>query len=155
MAKKAKKWNFEQTLAKLWASGFEQVLTIEGYPARGAYVASKYGVAVVLGAGVESVPRILEGPGWRVGNRIARLLDRGYQKFFQTVDFEIPATAAQLQAIHRFTEELRQVTGEISLYNESLGTISELYQYDRLQGREAEEPEAVRPWTEGAEETQD
>ncbi len=49
---------------------------------------------------------------------------------------EIPATADHLRAIHEFSEELKQVTGSMSLYNESLGTTSDVYQYDRVQGRE-------------------
>jgi hypothetical protein len=74
------------------------------------------------------------------------LLDRGYQKFIKTSQFELPASAAQLHAIHDFQEELTRAIGGISLYNESLGTTSDLYQYDRLRGREAEEPAPARPW---------
>jgi hypothetical protein len=48
--------------------------------------------------------------------------------------------ASQLHAIHLFSEELKQVTGAIELYNESLGTTSDLYLYDRLQGREDAPP---------------
>jgi hypothetical protein len=77
---------------------------------------------------------------------VARLLDRGHQKFIQTADFEIPATASQLQAIHRFSEELKQLTGSLDLYNESLGTTSDLYIYDRLKGREAVQPAPQSPW---------
>jgi hypothetical protein len=72
-----------------------------------------------------------------VEGRVARLLDRGHQKFMQTSQFELPATASQLHAIHRFSEELKQLTGDIDLYNESLGTTSDVYLYDRLKGREA------------------
>jgi hypothetical protein len=79
---------------------------------------------------------------------VARLLDRGYQKFLKTPKYELPATAAQLQAIHLFSEELSQLTGAISLYNEGLGTTSDLYEYDRLQGREVEEPAPTQPWAE-------
>jgi hypothetical protein len=77
---------------------------------------------------------------------VARLLDRGYQKFSKTSQFELPASALQLQAIHLFSEELSQLTGEISLYNQSLGTTSDVYQYDRLKGREAVRPALKRPW---------
>ena len=77
---------------------------------------------------------------------VARLLDRGYQKFIKTSQFELPATASQLHAIHAFSEELTQLTGGISLYNESLGTTSDLYEYDRLRGREGEAPAPKRPW---------
>jgi hypothetical protein len=32
------------------------------------------------------------------------------------------------------------------LYNQSLGTTSDLHEYDRLKGREAVEAAASRPW---------
>jgi len=41
---------------------------------------------------------------------------------------------------------LAELTGGTSLYNESLGTTSDLYLYDRLRGREDETPAAKRPW---------
>lgn len=108
---------------------------------------SKYGAGAVLVAGAEpEAVAYAVRPGAQVGTQVARLLDRGYQKFIKTPKFEIPATASQLQAIHRFTEELTQLTGGIDLYNESLGTTSDLYQYDRLKGREAAQPAPARPW---------
>jgi hypothetical protein len=51
-----------------------------------------------------------------------------------------------LQAIHTFSEELKLLIGDMSLYNESLGTTSDLYEYDRLQGREVEQPAPASPW---------
>jgi hypothetical protein len=74
------------------------------------------------------------------------LLDRGYQKFLKTSKYEFPATSAQLEAIHLFSEELSQLTGAISLYNEALGTTSDLYEYDRLQGRDPAEQAPMQPW---------
>ena len=85
-------------------------------------------------------------PGALVRGEVARLLDRGYQKFIKTSQYELPASASQLQAIHLFSEELKLLTGATSLYNESLGTTSDEYQYDRLKGREAAQLAAVRPW---------
>ena len=85
-------------------------------------------------------------PGVLVQGEVARLVDRGYQKFIKTSKYELPATAAQLQAIHAFSEELKHLAGAITLYNESLGTTSDRYLYDRLQGREAAQPMAARPW---------
>jgi hypothetical protein len=38
------------------------------------------------------------------------------------------------------------LVGAIDLYNESLGTTSDLYVYDRLKGREAAQPASQRPW---------
>jgi hypothetical protein len=84
-----------------------------------------------------------ERPGLVVGDSIATLLDRGYQKFWKTARGETPATAVSLKAVHRFAEELREAIGEPSLYNESLGTTSDIYLYDRVQGRDL--PPADRP----------
>lgn len=113
----------------------------------------KYGCAAVLfphdGDTTDSVGAIFayrERPGVAIAGEIARLLDRGYQKFLQVSRFELPATAEQLRAIHRFTEELTVITGGVSLYNESLGTTSDLYQYDRVKGRETSAAAPTRPW---------
>jgi hypothetical protein len=85
----------------------------------------------------------VERPGLLVGGEVATLLDRGYQKFWKTARVEVPATADSLKAVHRFAEELREVIGEPSLYNESLGTTSGVYLYDRVQARDL--PPAERP----------
>ncbi len=114
---------------------------------------SKYGSAAVLyphtGSTMDTAGTVLayrERPGAWIAGEIARLLDRGYQKFLLVNRYELPATAEQLRAIHRFTEELTLVTGGISLYNESLGTTSDVYQYDRVKGREVATATAKRPW---------
>jgi hypothetical protein len=149
MARKTKNRNFEGMLDALRAHGFD--VTPYAGVANGMQV-SKAGVAAVLMPGETDakleggVERLGVSPGLLVRGEIARLLDRGYQKFIMTSKFELPATAAQLQAIHAFTEELNQVTGALGLYNESLGTTSDVYQYDRVRGREAEQPKAARPW---------
>ena len=77
---------------------------------------------------------------------VARLLDRGYQKFIKTHQYELPATASELHAIHTFSEEVTELIGGKSLYNQSLGTTSDVYEYDRLRGREDEAPAPKRPW---------
>jgi len=149
MARKAKHPNFEQMVAALRAHGFEVAPT----------TAVPDGMQVTMG-GVGAVIVPVEGkdsgeggsallaltPGIVVRGEIARLLDRGYQKFIKTSQYELPATATQLHSIHAFTEALNRVTGSLGLYNESLGTTSDLYQYDRVGGREAPEPKAKRPW---------
>jgi len=86
---------------------------------------------------------------------VARLLDRGFQKFMKTSQYELPATASQLQGIHAFSEELTQLIGAISLYNESLGTTSDVYRYDRLVGREAAEAAPVEPWDQPSDQASD
>jgi len=110
---------------------------------------TKHGAGAVLVPGEGAPVAFWERPGAVFGGEVARLLDRGYQKFLKTSKYELPATVTQLQAIHLFSEELRQLTGAISLYNEGLGTTSDVYEYDRLKGREAAEPAPVRPWEPG------
>jgi hypothetical protein len=149
MARKSRNRNFEEMLDALRAHKFE-VTPFPGVP-NGMQVA-KDGVAAVLVPGVTDErwesggARLAVTPGIVVRGEIARLLDRGYQKFIKTSQYELPATASQLQAIHAFTEELNQVTGALGLYNESLGTTSDVYLYDRVRGRETPQPRALRPW---------
>ena len=115
---------------------------------QGSLLVSKHGAAAVLVPSQQpnASAAFAVHPGALVRGEVARLLDRGYQKFIKTSQFELPATAAQLHAIHTFTEELKLLTGAASLYNESLGTTSDLYRYDRLKGREAAQPAPARPW---------
>ena len=149
MKKRSPHPNLDQTLELLRAHSFD----VAPHPGvAGGVLVSKHGVGAVLVAprrsdDPEDAPAACAiRPGILVGGEVARLLDRGYQKFIKTSQYELPAMASQLQAIHTFSEELKLLIGEVSLYNESLGTTSDLYQYDRLQGREVEQPALASPW---------
>jgi hypothetical protein len=138
--------NFDQTLELLRAHEFD-VAPYAGV-AGGALV-SKHGAGAVLVAAPgnsDAAVALAVHPGVMVRGEVAQLLDRGYQKFIKTSQYELPASASQLQGIHAFSEELKQLTGAISLYNESLGTTSDVYRYDRLMGREDAQPEPAQPW---------
>jgi hypothetical protein len=104
----------------------------------GARRVSKYGCAAEIapGPGKDAPTRVLAKAGWVLNGEISRLVDHGYQKFLETAKLRIPATAEHLRCIQRFDQELRAATGAMSLYNESMGTTSDLYVYDRLKGRE-------------------
>lgn len=149
MAKKSRTLNFQEMLDALRAHSFD--VTPYNGVADGMMV-SKGGVAAVLLPGKTNDhwesggARMAVTPGVLIRGEIARLVDRGYQKFIKTSQYELPATAAQLHAIHDFTEELNLVTGAMGLYNEALGTTSDVYEYDRLHGREAQGPAPARPW---------
>ena len=143
MKKKRHQLDFEQTISQLKAHGFEAIPYAQ---IEGAMLVTKHGAGAVLVASPGAPAAFVVGPGVVVRGEVGRLLDRGYQKFIKTSQCEIPATATQLQAIHAFSEELKQGCGSISLYNESLGTTSDVYQYDRLQGREDEQPAPGSPW---------
>ena len=147
MARKQKRKSFEQILDALRAHSFD----VANFPGvEGGMLVSKQGVAAVLvpsqNGDAASAAAFAETPGALVRGEVSRLLDRGYQKFIKTSQFELPASASQLQAIHAFHEELTQVMGGVSLYNESLGTTSDLYEYDRLRGREELQPTGAQPW---------
>jgi hypothetical protein len=87
--------------------------------------------------------KIFAYPGYLVSGEISKLVNRGYQQFLKTTKAEVPATADKLKALHQFTEELKEAIGVPSLYNESLGTVSENYVYDRVKDRD--EPASARP----------
>jgi len=82
--------------------------------------------------------------GILMGGEIGALVDGGYQKFFRTPSGKNkPALADELKALHNFEEDLRASLGQESLYNESLGTVSTFYLYDRVQDRDAGVPKRV------------
>lgn len=133
MARKSRNPKFDEALDSLRAHSFDVAPFAE---VAGGMLVTKYGAGAVLIPGKGVPIAFWERPGAVVCGQVARLLDRGYQKFLMTPKYELPATAPQLEAIHKFSEELSQLIGTISLYNEALGTTSDLYEYDRLQGRE-------------------
>jgi hypothetical protein len=117
----------------------------------------KYNCSAAIQKNEEDGVKIFAYPGCLVGSEIAKLVNRGYQQFLKTTKTEVPATADHLKALHQFTEELKEGLGLPSLYNESLGTVSDSYQYDRVTDRdepvskrptrpwEAADPKAVKP----------
>jgi hypothetical protein len=151
MIKKMKQRTFDQAIADLRSQGFDvsDMVPVAGGAAspEKEVLVTKNGCGAMLLRQADGFAALSAQPGVLLGGEIARLLDRGYQKFFKTTKLEVPVTAAHLKAVHDFTEELKLATGSVSLYNESLGTVSDRYLYDRLKGRDlpvSERP--VRPW---------
>jgi hypothetical protein len=137
MAKKIPQRTFNDVLSILGSQRFDVAPAQEGAKRTpNAFQVRKYGCAAEIAAAPDGTVEVLARPGWLLNGEIARLLDRGYQKFIKTAKVEIPATADHLRAIHSFSEELNEATGATSLYNESLGTTSNVYNYDRVKGRE-------------------
>jgi hypothetical protein len=143
MPRKTKQLTFDEILSNLRGSQFD-VQPVSGVA--GQYRVLKHGCAAVItggGIGVAFVAR----PGLVLAGEIAHLLDRGFQKFLKTKHLEITATADHLKAIHRFSAELKEIVGYPSLYNESIGTTSDDYFYDRLKGRDTNPvPRSPAPW---------
>jgi len=140
MAKQPKPRTYEDALSWLREHGFD-ILDAPGTQNR--VFLKKYNCSAAIERTEDGSVRIFAKPGYLVNGEISRLIDKGYQKFLKTSKAEIPATADHLKALHQFSEELREALGEVSLYNESLGTVSDRYVYDRVEGRDL--PEAQRP----------
>jgi hypothetical protein len=105
---------------------------------------SRKGCAAVLEDVPGSHPKV-EKIGVLIGNEIGLLVNGGYQQFLRTESGrQEPALAPHLKALHDFEEDLKEGLGITSLYNQSLGTRSDLHMYDRVAGRDRGEP--VHAW---------
>jgi hypothetical protein len=135
-----KQVTFEQRLDQVRKAGFQ----VEPQ-ADGRFRISRKGYAIVLEKPAGEVPHAADRAGVVMGDEIGVLVDGGFQKFFLTPSGKRrPALASDLSALHDFQEDLREALGEISLYNESLGTVSTLYLYDRVRDRDRGVPK--RAW---------
>lgn len=127
---------FDDVLAALGTQRFDVAPAPEGAKRNTKAVkVSKYGCAAEIAPAPDGTVQILVRAGWMLNGEIARILDRGYQKFLKTAKLEIPASADHLRALHNFSQELKEAAGASNLYNESLGTTSDVYVYDRVKGR--------------------
>jgi hypothetical protein len=137
---RTKKLTFDDHMAAARTAGFRKEST-----GGGKTRIERNGVAAVAEAGAEDVPRFVVRAGVVMGNEIGTLTDGGFQKFFTTPSGKRkPALAEELKAIQSFQEDLREALGLTSLYNESMGTVSNLYLYDRVVGRDS--GKADKPW---------
>src|SRR5580693_1951291 len=109
MAKKTTPRTFTEALATLAGHQFDVSSARDGSGATSkAYQVRKYGCAAEIAAAADGTTLVLARPGWLLGGQIARLVDRGYQKFLKTPGLEVPATADHLRALHEFSEELKE-----------------------------------------------
>src|ERR1022692_5242130 len=140
MSKAIEARTYEEALAWLRDHGFD---VTEAPGTNGRVFLRKYNVSAAIQKTDEDGVKIFAYPGYLIGSEISKLVNRGYQQFLKTAKNEVPATADHLKALQQFTEELKEGLGLPSLYNESLGTVSESYHYDRVEDRDT--PEAARP----------
>ena len=90
----------------------------------------------------------IQATGLALQGEVAELTDLGYQKIFITASGkQVPAVAEHLQGLHDFSEDLREVLGLTSLYNEGLGTTNEKHLYDRITARDS--GHQPKPWQRG------
>src|SRR5947199_10151187 len=116
---------------------------IEAPGAQTRVFARKYNVSSAIQKTDDGGAKIFAYPGYVIGSEISKLVNKGYQQFLKTTKTEVPATADHLKALQQFTEELKEGLGLPTLYNESLGTVSEAYQYDRV--RDRDKPATEKP----------
>jgi hypothetical protein len=138
--KPARTW--DEAVGWLRSHGFD-VLEPQGVQNR--IFLKKNNISAAIEKTNDGSTKIFAYPGPLVNGEIAKLINRGYQQFFKTTKTEVPATADRLHALHLFSEELKEAIGFPSLYNESLGTVSENYVYDRIKGRD-DGSDKNRPW---------
>lgn len=144
MASKLAKRSYEDAISWLREHGFD---VLEAPGTAGRVFLKKYNVSAAIQKTLDEGVKIFAYPGYLVGSEISKLVNKGYQQFLKTSKTEVPATADHLKALHAFTEELKEALGLPSLYNESLGTVSESYHYDRIVDRDKPESERKkRPW---------
>lgn len=133
---------FEDAVDWFRGHGFD---ILEAPGTQGRIFLKKNSVSAAIERAPDGTTKIFAYPGYLLGGEISKLVNKGYQQVLKNSKTEIAATADHLKALQDFSEELKEATGAPSLYNESLGTVSESYHYDRLNGREAEEKKP-RPW---------
>ena len=144
MATKVEQRSYEEALNWLRDHGFD---LIEAPGTQGRVFLKKYCCSAAIQKNGDDNVKIFAYPGYLIGSEISKLINRGYQQFLKTAKTEVPATADHLKALQQFTEELKEGLGLPSLYNESLGTVSESYQYDRIEDRDKPKAERrKRPW---------
>ena len=144
MSTKVEQRSYEEALSWLREHGFD---LIEAPGTQARVFLKKYGVSSAIQKDGDDGVKIFAYPGYLIGSEISKLVNRGYQQFLKTSKTEVPASADHLKALQQFTEELKEGLGLPVLYNESLGTVSESYAYDRIKDRDkpaADRPK--RPW---------
>ena len=116
-------------------------------PDSGVTILRKSGCTAAIMPTADGGAKLTAYPSYMVGGEPAKLVNKGYQQFFQTAKLSVPATADVLKALHTFSEEIKEALAMTSLYNESLGTVSTSYAYDRIVDRDKPEADrAKRPW---------
>jgi hypothetical protein len=144
MTTKVEQRSYEEALNWLRDHGFD---LLEAPGTQGRVFLKKYCCSAAIQKNGDDNVKIFAYPGYLIGSEISKLINRGYQQFLKTAKTEVPATADHLKALQQFTEELKEGLGLPSLYNESLGTVSESYHYDRIEDRDKPKAERrKRPW---------
>ena len=130
--------SFQERVDTLQAAGFTVT------PQAGGGVRVSRGVCAVDLKESNGALQVEDRAGVAMAGEIAVLVDGGFQKFFRSPSGKKkPALAGDLKELHAFEADLKDRLGMKSLYNEGLGTISTLYQYDRVKDRDKGVPKRI------------
>ena len=136
---KPHQWTFEERLANLKQFGIET-----GRDNSGRTIVQREGCGASVTDAGDGMAKLGKS-GLLKGGEIAVLVNEGFQMMLRTPSGkEFPAQATDLKKLHAFTEDVREGLGLTSLFNTSLGTVSEDHLYDRLEQRDT--PHGPRPW---------
>ena len=137
MATKVEERTYEDAVQYLRDHGFD-LIEAPGTPGR--VFVRKYNVSAAI---QKDGPKDFRLPGYHR----RRISSSTRSQVLKTSKTEVAATADHLKSLQEFSEELKEALGLPSLYNESLGTVSEAYQYDRIVDRDKPVPDRPkRPW---------
>lgn len=137
---KPKVHSFSDRLSDLTSAGFQT----QSLP-NGRTLVTRKGVGAEITDGAEQNGVNVGRAGVLVNGELGQLTDVGYQKVFLTPSGKkVAARAEHLRGLHDFTEDLREALGQVSFYNQGLGSTNELHLYDRVADRDAGVPK--RPW---------
>jgi hypothetical protein len=136
--------SFSSRLGDLTSAGFQTQALPDGRT-----LVTRKGVGAEITEGGE-VDKVNVGrAGVLVGTELGQLTDVGYQKVFLTPSGKkVAARAEHLRGLHDFTQDLREALGQVSFYNQGLGTTNELHLYDRVEDRDGGVPK--KPWERAA-----
>jgi hypothetical protein len=92
-----------QQLQRIYMAGFEME-TFDRFPKCIGVV--RDGCVALLVPGIDGL-QILGTPGWRLGEAIGVLVEKGGRQVFQAKDQIVEATPERLEALDRFRSDLR------------------------------------------------
>jgi hypothetical protein len=99
-----------EQLQRIYLAGFE----LETFPQFPKCVGvARDGCIALLVPGVDGM-QILGTPGWRMAGSIGVLVARDGRQVFQHKEEIVEATSERLDALQRFTEDLKKMLGRVS-----------------------------------------
>ena len=97
-----------QQLQRLYLAGFE-IETFDRFPKCVGVV--RNGCIALLVPGINGM-QVLGTPGWRMGEAIGVLVEKGGRQVFQAKQEVVEATAERLEELRRFRSDLQEILAQ-------------------------------------------